>query len=729
MSKISHHRETRRADEEFSGRKRVDAAAEWGGRLTGLTGSLLVFVSLSGLVIWLLPFSVFTQASVLLHTVSGVILVPPVTVYTYRHWRVRREGNLSHYQVMGYLALVFLGVCCVSGLFLTWQGVFGSRIGDVIHWLHLVTGILLPLFVVLHLVMLIVRPASGASLASGNRPAGNLAAARRRFYARSLTGLVFFMGLSAAAAAIFRAESSFVRFPEDYNWRFGAERPFAPSLARLETPDSRGGERAARGALAPGTLSGSARCGSSGCHEQIYEEWLPSAHRYSALDDLFQQVQALMAEETSPEHTRYCAGCHDPISLFSGAKNAARITLSAEGYDEGASCLVCHSIVRADVQGNADYVLRPPRRYLFEGGKGPAARLISDFLIRTYPRQHVESYSRPLYKTAEFCGACHKQYIDKEVNTDIGRVQGQNQYDSWRKSRWYHEGDPGKTITCRECHMPLQASRDPASGDVVDLNRRGDDGRHRSHRFLAANQYIPRRHDLEGAETHTALTVQWLRGEIEIPEIAEKWTTGPVVRLEIVAPPEAAPGETVPVQVTLTNNKTGHDFPTGPLDMIESWVELIVTDGEDRVIYHAGRLDPGGRADDPPVIFKAEGFDRRGDLIDRHNLWDLVGAKYKRSLFPGFTDAVHLDLACPILGATIETGSAGSRVAGFEVPAGEAGMENTLHIEAILWYRKANPEFLDRVYGRESGIRSPVTDISRAEASVRLVNAERTAHE
>ena len=39
--------------------------------------------------------------------------------------------------------------------------------------------------------------------------------------------------------------------------------------------------------------------------------------------------------------------------------------------------------------------------------------------------------------------------------------------------------------------MPLQASHDPARGDALDYNRSTQDGRHRSHRFLGANQAIP----------------------------------------------------------------------------------------------------------------------------------------------------------------------------------------------------------------------------------------------
>ena len=111
----------------------------------------------------------------------------------------------------------------------------------------------------------------------------------------------------------------------------------------------------------------------------------------------------------------------------------------------------------------------------------------------------------------------------------MGWVQLQNQFDNWRKSRWNDPEAPEKTIECRECHMPLMDSRDPSRGDDLDRNRSLADGKHRSHRFLGANQFIPKVLDLPGADEHVELTRKWLRGEIEIPEIADKWRTGPAV--------------------------------------------------------------------------------------------------------------------------------------------------------------------------------------------------------
>jgi hypothetical protein len=708
--------------------------------------------------------------------------------YVARHWWVRRAGKLSHYQLLGYILLALLTVCVVSGLVLTVQGLIGPRLDRVWDTLHLISGLAVPVFLGVHLAMVLVRRI--------NNPLArrDLRLAQGSCLLRTAMVCGVLLASCVAWSALHEPPSVITSFSDDYDWTFGEDRPFAPSLARLEqvrwqgdlnrqvigaldTKD-RSVYRAAlrqnqpeggrifeqvrrcveqleldtdaraeietilsasaqsmrrRGAIDPSALAGSAGCGTSGCHQEIYEEWLPSAHRYSSLDDMFQRVQTLMASETSPEHTRYCAGCHDPISLFSGAKNASNVTLSAAGAHEGVSCLVCHSVVQADVQGNGDYTIRPARRYAYELAAGRLAKITSDFLIRTYPEHHVASYSRPLYKTPEFCAACHKQYIDTEVNTDIGKVQGQNQYDSWKNSRWHHPDDPDRTVTCRECHMPLVASNDPARGDRVDVNRRPDDGRHRSHRTLASNQYVPVLMGLPGAEEHVRLTERWLRGELDIPEIAHKWTTGPVVRMRIDAPERVSPGEEVSIRVILVNNKTGHDFPTGPLDMIESWVELEVTDDRGNVLYHTGALDEHGRLADTVVWYKADGFDRQGNLIDRHNLWDLVGASYKRALYPGMTDAVETRFQCPSMLRPRLSPSGGRQGPGqredewvVPTPPETAGQ---LRVSAVLWYRKANPEFLDRVYGVDSGRVAPVTAMTRSETMIEVHPSDEAAAE
>jgi len=677
---------------------------EWRRTVLFFVVGLLLFETLSGLSIYLLPFSVPNQLLVLLHTIAGLIVLVPFAWYQLRHWRYYRATPMTHFKLTGYLALVATLVACVSGVVLTWQALFGIRISYAWDLVHVVATFALLAAVLPHVVLVVVRDAK-ARAQTAIRP---ILDAQKQFGLNTalLAGGCF--ALFGLAWFAYEPAPLQNELPDDYHYLYGEDRPFAPSLARTNTGD----------AFDARSLSGSASCGQSGCHQEIYEEWQVSAHRWSAMDPAFQKVQAVMAEQNGPETTRYCGGCHDPISLFSGAKNVfAEDLTNLAGYQEGVSCIVCHAIKETDVKGNANYVIEQPERYLFEMHGGKAAHVVSNFLIRAYPKQHVESLSHRLFKSPEFCAACHKQFIDEEIN-NVGWVQLQNQYDNWRKSRWNHPGDPTKTIECRECHMPLTASLDPGSGDPLDYNRATDDGKHRSHRFLAANQFIPLALELKGAHEQVELTEQWLRGEIEIPEIADKWKTGPAVPIELAVPDTVAPGEAVKVQAVITNNKVGHDFPTGPLDIIQAWVEIEVTDQDGNVVFRSGQRDTTHFIEPGSFIFKAEPVDQYGNLIDRHNLWEMVGVRYRRALFPGFSDKAEFVFTCPGTSPSDEGAEPGApRKEEFtlRVPSGKV---NVLHVSAKLQYRKADQFLLNFLFGEDAGLTAPVTTLSESEQTI-----------
>ena len=682
----------------YAGVTPEESAAEWGRKLTGLTMSLLLFETRTGLAIFFLPFSTFNQYGVLLHSLLGMLMLAPVGWYLVRHWSRRFRGKFNHFQLLGYLSAAALLAACITGIILVWQALFSSAIGPVWSLIHLVATFLIIFALSAHLMMHWSAKKGGSDKAKRQ--------GRKKFLALSLGGTLFLFMVQTGLTLAYKPNEVHNEFPADYSWKFGKERPFAPSLVRTASDH----------AYDPTTLSGSAGCGKSGCHAEILKEWEPSAHRYASSDVAFQAVQRLMLADEGPESTRYCAGCHDPIALFSGSKNVNVDGLTSPGADEGISCVICHSITNTDVRGNADYELTQPMRYLGEQGADDYDSTLGDFLIRSYPKKHKEMYSRPLYKTAEYCAACHKQFIDKEVN-GIGWVQLQNQYDNWRKSRWYQEGNAQETVTCRECHMPLIDSQDPAAGDGGDYNREPNDGKHRSHRFLAANQVMPLLLDLPGAKEHVALTEKWLQGKIEVPEIADKWTSGPVIRLDLSAPSSVKPGGEVPLRVVLTNSKTGHGFPTGPLDIIRSWVEITVTDDAGNLVFETGKPDEKGMMDKDALVFKAEGIDRYGNDIDQHNLWEMVGARFKRSLFPGMSDTETYSFACPGFSKpAFKDMDKDQNDVTFAAPLGV----NRLHVKATLNYQKADAVFLDKLFGEDAGIRSPITEISSDDLAIEV---------
>jgi hypothetical protein len=360
-----------------------------------------------------------------------------------------------------------------------------------------------------------------------------------------------------------------------------------------------------------------------------------------------------------------------------------------------------------------------PPAYLWQWRESGPGKLASDFLIRTYPDRHA-ALSKRMYKAPEYCAACHKQFIDQEVNR-VGWVQLQNQYDNWKASHWFVDGSPERTVECRECHMPLVDSHDPARGDAVDYNRRPDDGKHRSHRFIAANSLVPELLELEGWQEQVRLTEAWLKGEFEVPEIRNKWREGPVVALDIEAPETVAPGATLPVRIVLTANKVGHDFPTGPLDIIQSWVELHVVDQDGVEVFSSGTRDERNFIAPGSFLFKAEPVDQYGNLIDRHNLWEMVGVRYRRSLFPGYSDVVEYLIDCP---STVAPSRRPDAVSGpgatssreLEIP-GRAGAERYT-VTASLLYRKVDQFLVNFLLGEDSGVTAPAIEMIRATATV-----------
>jgi hypothetical protein len=654
-----------------SEQRRAERAQRWSSPLAVLAAGGIAFTALSGLSILLLPFSTVNQVMVLAHTAAGVLLLVPAGWYVVRHLRHYWRSAWSHILVSGYAAGAGLALCLLSGVVLTVQAAAGRRISYAWDLAHIITTFMIAAFGLLHLSVLIRRDHKAAPGIANPYGRGTL--------------VYTLGGLTAVALAVYgRPPVRLTReFPAGYSFLYGKDRPFAPSLARTET----------NGALDDRLLAGSRSCGTPGCHEQIVQEWEPSAHRYAAMDPGFQAIQMNMAQQNGPESTRYCGGCHDPLSLFSGTKNLdtdVEKLSSLRGYQEGVSCLACHSIRQVDVKGNANYTIAAPNRYLFEmeydRNPRPATRFLRDFLIRAYPQEHVRNLSKRLFKAPEYCAACHKQFIDQEVNR-VGWVQLQNQYDNWRQSGWNHPGNPRRTIECRECHMPLVTSQDPAAGDANDYNRSPDDGKHRSHRFIGANQMMPALLRLPGWQKHVELTEKWLQGTYEVPEIAEKWRQGPAVAVELVAPERVRPGEMVPLRVIITSNKVGHDFPTGPLDIIQSWVELVVTDDRGAPVFQSGVVDGKGFIQPGTFLFKAEPVDQSGNLIDRHNLWEMVGVRYRRALFPGFSDAAEYS---------------------FRVPAGA----RYLKAQARLRYRKIDQFLLNFMFGEKEGLTSPITDLA-----------------
>jgi hypothetical protein len=266
------------------------------------------------------------------------------------------------------VAVAGLFIVSVSGLVLMIEALVGVRTTALWRRVHLLSTFAMLGGVAPHLAAVMVKQWTTRFTAGA---AG--------YWWWGMAGAVGLLAASGVMTWSHRGSDYANVFPDDYSYLYGTNRPFAPSLARTDT----GGAFDAR------SLAGSHSCGTAGCHEQIVEEWLPSAHRYAAMDTVFLGIQEVMAKQNGAESTRYCGGCHDPISLFSGTKNIFVENLTGlHGYQEGVSCLACHAIRETDVKGNANYTVTQPREYLWQWSTNGWSRVLRDFLIRSYPAEH-----------------------------------------------------------------------------------------------------------------------------------------------------------------------------------------------------------------------------------------------------------------------------------------------------------------------------------------------------
>jgi len=116
----------------------------------------------------------------------------------------------------------------------------------------------------------------------------------------------------------------------------------------------------------------------------------------------FQAVQKKFAAGPRAGRDAYCAGCHDPISLFAGAKDIHNLSLSAPGMQEGCSCVVCHAIDRVDQRGNPTTCW-----FLRSITLGDDLRLEEGRVGFPDPRLSPTAsgdYDRAVMHTPEFCG-------------------------------------------------------------------------------------------------------------------------------------------------------------------------------------------------------------------------------------------------------------------------------------------------------------------------------------
>ncbi len=611
----------------------------------------------------------------LLHLVLGLAMIPPMVVFVVGH--VRRVYNHRNRRAVmaGWGLLVASVVLMVTGIILIRvEGVIelnDAAVRGIVFWLHVISPLAAIWLYVLH------------------RLAG------RRIKWRIGAGW-------AIATAIFIGLMIAWHHHDPRAWNMvgpkSGEAYFFPSLSRTSN-----------GQFIPASVLNNDRYCAE-CHVEAHRGWLHSAHRMSSFNNpayLFSVKgtrKAMMERHGNVTGSRFCAGCHDPVPFFSGAFDDPKFDdpeydLQADPLaTAGITCTTCHAISNVnDRRGNASYTIDEPINYPFTDSENPFLRWVSRLLVKAKPQFHKATYLKPLHRTAEFCGACHKVHLPPELN-DYKWLRGQNHYDSfWLSGVSGHNVEsfyypPVAETNCNRCHMPLREVVHSGATPNFAAKVRDDSGQLKTfdHQFPAANTALPwmLRDELPDHLTALQRIEEFNREIVRVDLFGLR--EGARIDAPLVAPLDAAkpvlkPGQDYLLESVVRTLKLGHFLTQGTADSNELWLDVTLRlNGE--VIGRSGAMDPADQSVDKWSHFlNAFVIDRNGFRINRRNAEDIFVALYDNQIPPGAAATVHYRFRLP------------------EDAAGE------LEIEAHLRYRKFDTEYMRLVHEGTGRIVDPAT--------------------
>ena len=430
------------------------------------------------------------------------------------------------------------------------------------------------------------------------------------------------------------------------------EEYFFPSLARTVSGDFIPAE----------LLQNDAYC--ARCHPDVHSGWQESAHRLSSFNNppylasVMETRRFAMERDGNVNASRFCAGCHDVVPFFSGAFNDPDYDMRNDPTAKaGITCTGCHAITKINSpRGNADYTIDVPIHYPFASSENAILRWISDQTVKAKPEFHKKTFLKPLHKTTEFCGSCHKVHLPEELN-GYKWLRAQNHQDSFWLSGVSGQGvrsfyyPPKAEESCNECHMPAFPSED------FGARVRDESGRRKTldHQFPSANTAVPVLAAHEGllseeqAQRAVAAHRRFMEGVMRVDLFGVK--PGGRIDGELIAPlgpavPTLEPGQSYLIETVIRTLGMGHLFTQGTSDSNQVWLDVTATSGG-RVIGRSGGMDEQRAVDPWSHFVNSFVLDREGNRIDRRNAQDIFTPLYSNQIPPGAADVVHFLLEVP----------------------------------------------------------------------------------
>jgi len=462
-----------------------------------------------------------------------------------------------------------------------------------------------------------------------------------------------------------------------YDFKFGPN-PFSPGNATTST-----------GTFIPGEMFVSAkRCAT--CHTDAHAQWRQSAHGNAFREPFYQKNVKDLQSQKGIEFTRHCESCHNPAALFTGALTKSS-HVKRPFDDDGVSCISCHSIQSVNGHGIGGYVMGQPALLVREDGTRLLAGVSDQQILDDIP-SHRRAMMRPLLKTPEFCGACHKSQVPRELN-DYKFLRAFMVGDELQQSSFSKESPHPFYVrdkeTCNSCHM----KREPAP--LFDVSAKK--GTLVSHRWATANTAIPTFYkwpDQLNAVTkfleNDALGVDIFAIRRKSPGVSAEEFIAPVNRNNF----RITGGDRITAEVVITNKNIGHSFPPELRDFYEAYIEFIVSDDAGKALYRSGFIKPDGYLDESAHNYKTYLVKSDGTYNDKHHIWRTRVFAQNNQINSGRSDVARYQ---------------------FHVPANVTG---ALHLTARARYRRFTRVFSDYVLGKS--VDYPIVTMATTEYAMQI---------
>ncbi len=328
----------------------------------------------------------------------------------------------------------------------------------------------------------------------------------------------------------------------------------------------------------------------------IGSDWRSSMMANSSRDPYWQAAirrETLVHPQASEAIQHECSACHMPMMRFmaklTGEKGSVfehLPILDAQSEEDflaadGVSCSMCHQIqkdklgTRESFTAGFEVDIQKPfgQRTIFgpyDIDEGRQSLMQSSGRFIPEKGEHVQS--------SELCATCHTLFTHalNDSGEVVGEIAEQVPYLEWKHSAYSGQK------SCQSCHMPLFEGEMPISSVL------GKDRDHFSrHVFKGGNFFIPRILNTYRDE----LGVQALPQEMDSTarrSADHLQSSAAEISIENV---NIADGQ-LRAKVVVAN-LAGHKLPTA-YPSRRAWIHFTVADGQDRIVFETGRLNPDG---------------------------------------------------------------------------------------------------------------------------------------